>query len=333
MLHDKQIKDFIRRKAGKIINIEKLAGDASNREYFRITGINKSTVLCIDPQFIGQAAERYPSCVIYNLFRQQNIPIPEIFSSDNKSGLFLMEDCGNDLLESVWPTLSNSRLQSIFKELIEYMLRIQTIIGDEKKIPFTLSFNAEKLISELNFFLEHTMAHFSRPKLGNKAMCELRKEFQEICRILDKPEYFVLNHRDFHSRNILLSPSGIFLIDYQDARMGLPQYDAVSLLRDSYLVLEHSLFEEFRELHFNGLQMAGYDRMSRDTYLYYFDVMAFQRNIKAMGTFGYQITVKRNQLYKKYIAPTLKYLDRYIKRRPELKKAGEIILNHIRIGK
>ena len=47
----------------------------------------------------------------------------------------------------------------------------------------------------------------------------------------------VLCHRDYHSRNLMLHDGSLYIIDFQDARMGPDTYDLVSLLRDSYVDL------------------------------------------------------------------------------------------------
>lgn len=107
--------------------------------------------------------------------------------------------------------------------------------------------------------------------------------------------------------------------------MGLPQYDAVSLIRDSYVVLDPSLADELKTRHFRTLQEHDTLSMSLDEYLYLFDLMAFQRNVKALGTFCYQTMVLRKTPYEASITPTLAYLSDYIVSRRELKKAGMLL--------
>ena len=61
--------------------------------------------------------------------------------------------------------------------------------------------------------------------------------------------------------------------------------------------------------------------------LHYFDLMAFQRNVKALGTFGYQVTARGNRRYERYIAPTAAYLGAYAERQKELGGAWSILKN------
>ena len=54
----------------------------------------------------------------------------------------------------------------------------------------------------------------------------------------------VLCHRDYHSRNLMLHDGQLYIIDFQDARMGPDTYDLVSLLRDSYVDLPEQTVDE-----------------------------------------------------------------------------------------
>jgi len=113
----------------------------------------------------------------------------------------------------------------------------------------------------------------------------------------------VLCHRDYHSRNLMLHDGRLCIIDFQDARLGPDTYDLVSLLRDSYLDLPEQVVEEliayFLAL---GGRTADHAEFRRR-----FDLMALQRNLKALGTFGYQTIARRNPVYIQYIPRTLQY--------------------------
>ncbi|NTV92076.1 MAG: phosphotransferase, partial [Chlorobiaceae bacterium] len=206
------------------------------------------------------------------------------------------------------------------------LVSLQSVAGSSDQIPFSLSFDQEKLMFEFDFFIEHAVLNYFSGTMPAPSVALLRKEFAGIAQLLVRPEHFVLNHRDFHSRNILLYHDTPYLIDFQDARMGLPQYDAVSLLRDSYITLDDSVAEELKRYHYDALVRGGLIMMSFDEYLFLFDVMAFQRNIKALGTFCYQTAVLGKPQYEVSIAPTLAYLSAYIARRKELEQAGTLLL-------
>ena len=100
----------------------------------------------------------------------------------------------------------------------------------------------------------------------------------------------VLCHRDYHSRNLMLHDGSLFIIDFQDARMGPDTYDLVSLLRDSYVDLDVAPGRRADRVLPGAASTAprGVTPTRRAEFRRRFDVMALQRNLKALGTFGYQ---------------------------------------------
>jgi len=259
------------------------------------------------------------------LLSDHNISVPAIITVDEQNGLLLLEDCGDLLLQNVFGTADEPTIPDRYREILDLLVQLQSIRGDEKTLPFCLSFDTEKLMFEFDFFIEHALQNYFAPCFNQSSITALRCEFEAIAKILVQPRHFVLNHRDFHSRNILIHHNKPVIIDFQDARMGLPQYDAVSLIKDSYIKLDSSLVEELKTYHYNALCRRNISTMSFDEYLYFFDIMAFQRNIKAIGTFCYQTTVKKNSTFEHSIAPTLAYLPDYIAAQSELKVAGKLL--------
>ncbi len=305
--------------------MEKLAGDASTREYFRVFHDSGTEVLCRDSLFLNVSPQDYPFYIMEKRLAERGIPVPAIHFTDEENGLLLLEDGGDIHLQSTYHTMNCHDALSFFQRLIDIMVQIQSTESDGSEVPFGLSFDVEKLMFEFDFFIDHTLLNYFKSKISQNDLKRLRNAFLKISEILHRPELFVLNHRDYHSRNVLVKASEPFILDFQDARMGLPQYDAVSLLRDSYLVLENDIVQSLKDYHHARLKEAEYDKMSRDEYDFFFDIMAFQRNVKALGTFGYQITQRDNRVYEPYIAPTRNYLPDYIERRPELRAAGAIL--------
>ena len=114
----------------------------------------------------------------------------------------------------------------------------------------------------------------------------------------------------------MLAGDRLCIIDFQDARMGPDTYDMVSLLRDSYVdvpqIAADDLIAYFLALQGRAGEEAAYRRR--------FDVMALQRNLKALGTFGYQAATRQNPVYIQYMPRTLRY-------------AGETLAAHARFGR
>ncbi|MEI8032747.1 MAG: phosphotransferase [Chlorobiaceae bacterium] len=307
------------------LTVTKIQGDASTRQYFRVRTDEGSFVVCRDPAFDSGSGDDYPFLKMQRILFRHGIAVPCIISTAPEKGLLLLEDCGEVLLQNLFDSPLESAIPDIYGEIIDTLVRLQAIKGEQGEIPFSLSFDREKLMMEFDFFIEHALGNYYAGMIDSEKIASLRSEFEGISEILAEPRHFVLNHRDFHSRNILIHQERPVIIDFQDARMGLPQYDAVSLIRDSYVRLGEELSEELKSRHYQALRSHGLSAMSFDEYLHYFDIMAFQRNIKAIGTFAFQTTVRKSTAFEHSILPTLRYLPDYISARGELKKAGSLL--------
>jgi aminoglycoside/choline kinase family phosphotransferase len=57
--------------------------------------------------------------------------------------------------------------------------------------------------------------------------------------------------------------------------------------------------------------------------------MALQRNLKALGTFGYQTAARRNPVYIQYIPRTLRHVRTNLDRYPRFARLRELLAEHI----
>jgi aminoglycoside/choline kinase family phosphotransferase len=117
----------------------------------------------------------------------------------------------------------------------------------------------------------------------------------------------------------------LYWIDFQDARLGPAVYDLASLLRDSYVQLPEELVAELAE-EFRQKAAPGDERA---TFLRRFELMSIQRNLKALGTFGYMASVRNNVVYLPYVAGTLASVRRNLARYPELDELRRVLAVHI----
>ena len=324
---DENISSFLDENAGTCESVELLDGDASTRIYWRVRAEGGTFVLCRDPGFINADEAAYPFTAVYRILRE-SVPVPEIIAMDNRRGLFLLQDLGDDLLEYVYPLLDSDRITHLYQTCVENIFSMQMIRGKGQG-PFSLCFDPDKLMYEFGFFIEHALCGYFKAALPDDDLSALKSELLNISNILYRPDCFVLAHRDYHSRNLIVFNDVPYIIDFQDARMGLPQYDVVSLLRDSYVVLDAVTFEYLKNYYYEGGKEMGILSMGRDEFNYYFDIMAFQRNVKALGTFGFQTAVRGNKKYERYIRPTAAYLADYAERQNELGKAWRIIRRYV----
>jgi len=136
---------------------------------------------------------------------------------------------------------------------------------------------------------------------------EMRGYLLDLCQILSNQRQY-LNHRDYHSRNIMVKDGDLRFLDFQDARMGPCQYDLSSLLRDSYIVLDNKLVDDLIEYYISQKEMIEGESIDRNEFRRIFDYMSVQRNLKAVGTFAYQKMAKGSDRYLEHIPPTLNYV-------------------------
>jgi hypothetical protein len=57
--------------------------------------------------------------------------------------------------------------------------------------------------------------------------------------------------------------------------------------------------------------------------------MALQRNLKALGTFGFQTTARRNPVYIQYIPRTLRYVRNTLESLPQFGRLGDLLSTHV----
>ena len=156
--------------------------------------------------------------------------------------------------------------------------------------------------SELQFFCHYYLAGYRKILVGNdnRLAEELRRLAKQLARY---PR--LLCHRDFHVRNLILNNHQVYILDFQDALWGPPLYDLVSLLSDS-VDLEAQLTLECQSYYLNHSTWQSSKLLQvRQDFSQQFSLTCTQRLLKALGTYGYQITVRGNLTYKQYIPGTL----------------------------
>jgi hypothetical protein len=178
----------------------------------------------------------------------------------------------------------------------------------------------------LDFFIRHFLEAYRGASLSATERAALDDEWAAMTTEL-AAESLVLCHRDYHSRNLMVHESRLYLIDFQDARLGPDTYDLASLLRDSYVDVEDRELDELIAyfLALKGVTAANDIAMFRSR----FDLVALQRNLKALGTFGYQTTTRSNAVYIQYIPRTLRYVRANLAKYARFGRLLDVLAAHI----
>ncbi len=302
-----------------------LKGDASDRTYFRVQYLLKNRpteyLSIIVMQLREPEPEKEPDFNRMQKFLEHlDMQVPEILYYDAKRGLIFLEDGGNTHLEDL-ARKSPQNIIAWYQKAIELIVAMQTRVTKNMR-PFcpaySLNFDVEKLMWEMDFMIKHYIRGFLNLQLSQNEESEIRTALLELCKTLaDEERVFV--HRDFHSRNLMVQKENLMLIDFQDARMGPRQYDLASLLKDSYVILENETRYELLDYYIQRMEQEENRHIPRADFIKIFDWMSVQRNLKAIGTFAFQCTEYKKDRYVQYIEPTLQYIRDTIHSRTDLK--------------
>src|SRR6267142_3100855 len=213
-----------------------LTGDASDRRYFRILLPDApSNVLALNSAPFD--VRTLPFVNVATLMAKMPVPIPQVLGHADDLGVLALQDLGDVTLQAHLGAASPSEHAALYRQAVALIATLQKRgeqLASPEYLPYGISFDVEKLTWELDFFTKHFLEAYRGVTLADDQRTALREEFAVIVRELAS-EPRVLCHRDYHSRNLMLRESQLYIIDFQDARMGPDTYDLVSLLRDSYV--------------------------------------------------------------------------------------------------
>jgi N-acetylmuramate 1-kinase len=299
-----------------------LTGDASDRRYFRVLRRNgPSRVLALHVDTFDP--EALPFARVAQLLAAMPLPIPAILDRAGDLGILLLEDLGDITLQAhlgAAPAAEHSRLYRYAVSLIETLQRRGDELASPAYPPYGVAFDVDKLLWELEFFTKHYVEAYRGASISAADRDALRSEWRRLAdELAGEPR--VLCHRDYHSRNLMLHQGELYIIDFQDARLGPDTYDLVSLLRDSYVDLSEATVDELIAYFIALKRPQGGDAIAHraweQDFRRRFDAMALQRNLKALGTFGYQTSTRRNPVYIQYIPRTIRHVQTNLLRNPD----------------
>jgi aminoglycoside/choline kinase family phosphotransferase len=299
-----------------------LTGDASDRRYFRILVPDAQSIV-LSLYATPFEFEQLSFVNVARLLDQMPVPIPTVLGHAEDLGVLVLEDLGDVTLQAHLGAATPTEHAARYRQAVALIASIQrrgSELTNSKYVPYGIAFDVEKLTWEMDFFIKHFIEAYRGVVIPPPARNALREELGTIIAEL-AAEPRVLCHRDYHSRNLMLHQDKLYIIDFQDARMGPDTYDLVSLLRDSYVDLTEQTVDELIAYFLALKGESGNEVAFRAR----FDAMALQRNLKALGTFGYQTTARRNPVYIQYIPRTLRYVRDNLEHRPRFARIQELM--------
>jgi hypothetical protein len=319
------VQSYLTRQGLGAARVVPLTGDASDRRYFRVLPAEgDSYVLAVHAEPFDSAT--LPFLNTARLFAAMPVRVPRIVAEAPDLGILALEDLGDVTLQAhvgAAPAAEHAALYRQAVSSIEIIQRRGRELSGPDYQPYRIAFDVEKLTWEMDFFTRHFLEAYRGATIGPAARAALAAELRVMVGEL-AAEPRVLCHRDYHSRNLMLHRGELCIIDFQDARLGPDTYDLASLLRDSYVDLSRVVDEHiayFLALSGRSAEQAEFRRR--------FDLMALQRMLKALGTFGYQTTARRNPVYIQYIPRTLRHALATMKAYPRFARLHELLAEHV----
>jgi hypothetical protein len=296
--------------------VERILPDGSDRAFFRLRFSKGSMILLMHPEGVA-SGENDSYVALARHFRKCGISVPEVVAYLRERGLIFMEDLGKQRLqEAVVEAVDSDAVRSLYDPVLRLLLffQLRAKEGFDERWCYQGARYDVALMMELEsgYFLNA----FLKGYLGWRGdEGPLWKEFERLALEAARAPSLVVIHRDFQSRNILLpEPHRPYMVDFQGARWGPPQYDMASLLLDPYVSLPPSLQEEFLLAYARLQEEAGL--LPAEEFLRDYPPVALHRNLQILGAFGRLGGARGKTFFLQWIPTALKTLEALMKANP-----------------
>lgn len=327
---DNEIKNFVidflknKQQEAEYIDFEMLPGDGSRRLFWRITNsATESSLIAMSNPPSNNAAERENLAYlkIGSHLYLKGAPIPEIYQYNLERGLFIMEDMGRTNLQHM--VASNRDPVPLYYKVVEhlFLMQVNGAMGfDTGWCCQTPRYDQTVMRRyETDYFREAFLYGF----LGLKTKWpELEAPFNHLSETASKAESNFFLHRDFQSRNIIISGGDIGIIDWQGGRLGPLGYDLASLIIDPYSNLPAQDKEKVYNSYLSLIREKNAEWIG--PFEEYFPYLTILRNLQILGAFSYLSKVKGKKYFETYIPTAVKTL------RDSLHRLNDPKLQHLR---
>lgn len=324
----------------RVLALEPLEGDASDRRYFRLrlSGATSPTAVLMQLSSPGpELPEDLPYLSVRAYLEELGLGVPSLYAYYPRPGLLLLEDLGDLTMERalLHPGRRDevrARFRWAYRQALELLLALQIRAsppgeGEQgRSVALRRAFDVETFVRELNYTLEHAVRGLLGLKLNEG---ELQQHFTRLSEAMFEGP-MVFTHRDFHSRNLMLRGEELLMVDFQDARLGPRHYDLASLLYDSYVCLGEELRAELLRYYMRRWRALAGETWDGDKFLHAFRCAALQRNLKAIGTFASLRARKGTDRYLRYIPPTAAYIRQHLDLLPEMEPLARALERALR---
>ena len=297
---------------GKGITPHSIPGDGSKRFFWRITSSQPDTSFIVMENTPVDAFSKRENIAYLKIGKhlfQRGLPVPEIHRSDPDNGWFIMEDMGDKSLQDV--AVHCESRTALYEKVIEILFRLQMEGAQGLNTEWCCQTERYDHFVMRRYESDYFRDSFLCNYLGlKKDWPELEGPFDHLAETASRAVNHFFLHRDFQSRNIMVSDDKIGIIDWQGGRLGPLQYDLASLLIDPYMQLSKKERDNLYKCYLRLLN--DYNSGWVDPFQRYFPYLAIQRNLQILGAFSYLSKAQKKPYFEACISPALKSLHRLI---------------------
>ena len=285
-----------------------IAGDASFRTFYRLIS-GKSSKIVVFAQ-----KEKYKNLIAYSaineFLRTNKILAPKLYGHNYPRGVIVIEDFGDSSFYKLLLKKRNKLV--IYKKLVDLLLKIQKIKPKSKiknivnKLHVINKYSNKYLHKESDLFFDWYLPLF----LNRKKVLNIKKKTKKILSLLYNSlnfpnSYFV--HRDYHAQNLMKVGKKIGIIDSQDALIGNPTYDLVSLIDDVRIRTSRKLKDQIYSYYLK--KNIKIYKINSEKFLEDFNILSVQRSLKIIGIFSRLFRRDKKNKYLKFIPYTWQLLE------------------------
>ena len=294
------------------------SSDASFRRYFRVH-LGDKTLIAMDappPQ-----EDCRPFVKVANMLLDAGLNAPKVIAQDLERGFLLLSDLGD---ATYLQHLNNDTAQMLYLDATNALIKLQ-LASKQHDLP---PYDEALLTREMQLFPDWYVAKHLGFSMNSEQQGWLQQTFEALNKnILAQGQVTV--HRDYHSRNLMVTPQiddrhSPGILDFQDAVHGAITYDLVSLLKDAYIQWDEEQVIDFAVRYWEPAKKAGLP-VPQDFSEFYrnFEWMGAQRHIKVLGIFARLYHRDGKDGYLKDMPLVMHYLrkvcERYVELRPMLR--------------
>ena len=248
----------------------------------------------------------------------------KVLEADLEQGYLLLSDLGPvQYLQAL--EANPDRAQCLYEDALDALLRMQSGGAEfEDQLP---PYDEMRMRAEMSLFREWLCEHH----LGLIISPYEREAWEDTLDALARnaiAQPRVIVHRDYHSRNLMVTDSNNpGILDFQDAVAGPLTYDLVSLLKDCYIKWPREEIEKFVMYFYERSAIAS--RKSASDLIRDFDLMGVQRHLKASGIFARLLHRDGKSGFLKDVPRTLSYIVDATPHYEELQFLGEFVASRV----